>query len=119
MVHAPSVAGKCVQANAAKSIYIDSTTMVCSRQTPDLLLYLPGVDGLNIEAVQQCDSLSSTFDTWCMTVHGRDKSTFEELTLEVRKGLSYAVEPRSTRGKLWRLSFPRSLHYKQGEHEAA
>ncbi|CAM9164283.1 unnamed protein product, partial [Discosporangium mesarthrocarpum] len=49
----------------------------------DLLLYLPGVDGLNIESAAQFDPLSIRFDTWCMAVPGNDRSTFSQLTKNV------------------------------------
>ncbi|CAM9137683.1 unnamed protein product [Ectocarpus fasciculatus] len=49
----------------------------------DLLLFLPGVDGLNIEAVDQFDYLSGTFDVWSLKVDGNDQSTFVELTERV------------------------------------
>lgn len=52
-------------------------------QGRDLLLYLPGVDGLNVEAAEQFDFLSASFDAWCMTVQESDKSTFEQLTDQV------------------------------------
>ncbi|CAB1116918.1 unnamed protein product [Ectocarpus sp. CCAP 1310/34] len=49
----------------------------------DLLLFLPGVDGLNIEAVDQFDYLSGIFDIWSLKVDGNDQSTFVELTERV------------------------------------
>lgn len=52
-------------------------------QGRDFLLYLPGVDGLNVEAVEQFDYLSASFDTWCMTVQGTDRSNFDQLTDQV------------------------------------
>lgn len=55
-------------------------------QGRDLLLFLPGVDGLNIEAVDQFDYLSGTFDVWSLKVDGNDQSTFVELTERVRTG---------------------------------
>lgn len=60
-------------------------TRACFLQSRDLLLYLPGLDGLNIEAVEQFDVLSATFDTWCMTVNGGDRSSFEDLHHQVGK----------------------------------
>lgn len=55
-------------------------------QGRDLLLFLPGVDGLNIEAVDQFDYLSGTFDVWSLKVDGNDQSTFVELTERVSTG---------------------------------
>lgn len=52
-------------------------------QGRDLLLFLPGVDGLNMEAVDQFDFLSVYFDVWSMKVRGNDQSTFAELTVQV------------------------------------
>lgn len=54
-----------------------------SVQGRDLLLLIPGVDGLNMEAVDQFDMLSASFDVWSMRVRGNDKSTFVELTEQV------------------------------------
>eukprot|EP00752_Nemacystus_decipiens_P017563 g15738.t1 len=44
---------------------------------------IPGVDGLNMEAVDQFDILSASFDIWSMRIGGNDKSTFVELTQQV------------------------------------
>lgn len=52
-------------------------------QGRDLLLLIPGVDGLNMEVVDQFDILSTSFDVWSMRVEGTDKSTFVELTEQV------------------------------------
>lgn len=52
-------------------------------QGRDFLLYLPGVDGLNVEAIEQFDYLSASFDAWCMTVRGTDRSNFDQLTDQV------------------------------------
>ncbi len=45
---------------------------------------IPGVDGLNMEAVDQFDILSGSFDVWSMKVGGDDQSTFAELTEQVK-----------------------------------
>lgn len=51
-----------------------------------LLLYLPGLDGVGISAVQQFDDLSNAFEFWRMRVDQReDRSTFSELTTAVSK----------------------------------
>lgn len=57
-------------------------TWSCS-QGRDLLLFLPGVSGVNFEAVDQFDLLSATFDVWSMEVRADDQSTFAELTEHV------------------------------------
>lgn len=44
---------------------------------------IPGVDGLNMEAVDQFDILSISFDVWSMKVGAHDQSTFAELTEQV------------------------------------
>lgn len=55
------------------------------------MLLIPGVDGLNMEAVDQFDILSASFDVWSMRVGGNDESTFVELTEKVgRKGPAIA-----------------------------
>ncbi|CAM9346722.1 unnamed protein product, partial [Pylaiella littoralis] len=54
-----------------------------AKEGRDLLLFLPGVDGLNMEAVDQFDFLSVYFDVWSMKVRGNDQSTFAELTVQV------------------------------------
>ncbi|CAM9512475.1 unnamed protein product [Ectocarpus sp. 4 AP-2014] len=59
-----------------------------AKEGRDLLLFLPGVDGLNIEAVDQFDFLSGTFDVWSLKVDGNDQSTFVELTERVMDFLS-------------------------------
>ncbi|CAM9851569.1 unnamed protein product, partial [Phaeothamnion confervicola] len=46
----------------------------------DLLLFLPGVDGMSFEASRQFDSLSETFDAWCLTIPGSDRSSFADLS---------------------------------------
>lgn len=55
---------------------------------------IPGVDGLNMEAVDQFDTLSRSFDVWSMKVGGDDQSTFAELT----------EQARTTREAFWNLS---------------
>lgn len=45
---------------------------------------IPGVDGLNMEAVDQFDILSGSFDVWSMKVRGDDQSTFAKLTEQVQ-----------------------------------
>ena len=46
-----------------------------------ILIYLPGLDGVGISAVQQYDDLSNAFELWRMRVDPRDdRSTFSELT---------------------------------------
>lgn len=54
-------------------------------QGRDLLLFLPGVDGQNLAVEEQFDFMSVSFDVWSMTVRGSDKSTFEQLTNQVRE----------------------------------
>jgi len=52
--------------------------------TKPLLLYLPGLDGVGISAVQQFDDLSDTFEFWRMRIDQKeDRSTFSELTTAV------------------------------------
>ena len=49
--------------------------------TKPLLLYLPGLDGVGVSAVQQFDDLSNTFELWRMRIDPEtDKSSFAELT---------------------------------------
>lgn len=52
--------------------------------TKPLLLYLPGLDGVGISAVQQFDDLSNAFELWRMRVDPvHDRSSFSELTIAV------------------------------------
>ena len=52
--------------------------------TKPLLLYLPGLDGVGISAIQQYDDLSNTFELWRMQIdQTEDRSTFSELTTAV------------------------------------
>lgn len=52
--------------------------------TRPLLLYLPGLDGVGISAVQQYEDMSNTFEFWRMRVDPQeDRSTFTELTSAV------------------------------------
>jgi pimeloyl-ACP methyl ester carboxylesterase len=45
----------------------------------DLLLFLPGVDGLSVEVAAQLNPLSEHFDTWCLTLGGDDRTSFPGL----------------------------------------
>lgn len=45
----------------------------------DILLVLPGIEGIGMEAKEQFGHLSTFFDTWSLTVHHRDQSTFQQL----------------------------------------
>ncbi|CAM9185787.1 unnamed protein product, partial [Sphacelaria rigidula] len=74
-------------------------------QSRDLLLYLPGVGGLNIEAREQFDFLSASFDTWCMTVDGSDRSSFEDLYHEIREFLDVVGVTEERRAVLVGSSF--------------
>ncbi|CAM9563581.1 unnamed protein product [Chrysoparadoxa australica] len=49
----------------------------------DLLLYIPGVDGLKIEGENQFDELSKHFDLWCVTFKGDDRTQFPQLLASV------------------------------------
>ena len=52
--------------------------------TKPLLLYLPGLDGQGISAVQQFDDLSNTFEFWRMRIDPtNDRSSFTELITTV------------------------------------
>jgi len=54
--------------------------------TRPLLVYLPGLDGVGISAVQQYEELSRTFELWRMRVDPvRDRSTFAALTEAVAR----------------------------------
>jgi len=54
--------------------------------TRPLLLYLPGLDGQGISAVQQFDDLSNNFEFWRMRIDPvHDRSSFTELTTAVSK----------------------------------
>jgi pimeloyl-ACP methyl ester carboxylesterase len=48
-----------------------------------ILLYLPGFDGTYICPFIQFPELGDEFEVWCMTVGMSDRSTFQELTLNV------------------------------------
>lgn len=76
----------CVYAMTCVCVHLRVCLLTCaySLQSRELLLYLPGVDGRNMEAVEQFDILSVTFDTWCMTVDGSDRSSFEDLQHQVK-----------------------------------
>ncbi|KAL7526569.1 hypothetical protein ACHAXR_006268 [Thalassiosira sp. AJA248-18] len=51
------------------------------KDSKPLLVYLPGLDGVGISAVQQYDDLSNAFEFWRMRVDPKnDRSTFVELT---------------------------------------
>lgn len=63
---------------------------VCFLQGRDLLLFLPGVSGVNFEAEDQFDILSASFDVWSMEIRDVDNSTFLELTQQVCVGGSVA-----------------------------
>ncbi|KAG5183756.1 Alpha/Beta hydrolase protein [Tribonema minus] len=49
----------------------------------DLLLYLPGIDGLLLEVEKQMDPVSESFDGWCLTLMGRDRLSVPDLVAAV------------------------------------
>ena len=88
----------CFITKASPTIYFQYTRPLVERSTNNedfeeevsttrpLLLYLPGLDGQGISAVQQFDDLSNNFEFWRMRidpVHDRSSSSFTELTTAV------------------------------------
>ena len=88
------LASGCFITKASPTIYFQYTRPLVERTNKDfeeevsttrpLLLYLPGLDGQGISAVQQFDDLSNNFEFWRMRIDPvHDRSSFTQLTTAV------------------------------------
>jgi len=56
-----------------------------SSKDKPIAVYLPGLDGVGISATSQFDDLSKTFELWRLIVDVDDRSTFTDISNQVRR----------------------------------